>query len=278
MSAMSRVTTAVFSMLAGFALLVAGVHASAQLVPRDPGQTSNDQGSRYSPLTQVGNMEVLSEHRSADLGPYLRSSVMPSLRGNWQWVVRTRETALSTSSTAPRVITAEFAISKDGDLQNPRITESSGEQPLDDTVLDALRRSNPFAALPQDFSAPLELRCSFYYRAGRGILFDRGGVKLPGPYTERRPSDGVIPPRVTYSPDPPFSDKARKKRVQGIVILTVTVTASGDVGDVKVVQGLGSGLDEQAVNTVRTWKFQPATKNGEPVQAEVPVEISFHLQ
>jgi protein TonB len=65
--------------------------------------------------------------------------------------------------------------------------------------------------------------------------------------------------------------------VHGTILLAVTVSASGDVANVKVVKGLGSGLDESAIATVRTWKFKPGADDGTPVQSEVNVEVSFNL-
>lgn len=88
---------------------------------------------------------------------------------------------------------------------------------------------------------------------------------------------GATKPKAIYAPVPPFSDEARKAKVQGTILLAVTVTASGDVADVKVVKGLESGLDESAIATVRTWKFKPGTEDGTPVKSEINVEVSFHL-
>ncbi len=65
--------------------------------------------------------------------------------------------------------------------------------------------------------------------------------------------------------------------MQGTVVLKVTVDANGDVADVKVTKGVGSGLDEKAVEAVRTWKFKPGTEDGTPVRSEIDVEVSFHL-
>jgi protein TonB len=62
-----------------------------------------------------------------------------------------------------------------------------------------------------------------------------------------------------------------------VVLLKVTVTASGDVGNIKVAKGLGYGLDEKAEEAVRTWKFKPATKDGVPVDYELAVEVDFRL-
>lgn len=84
-------------------------------------------------------------------------------------------------------------------------------------------------------------------------------------------------PRLVYGPDPEYSDQARKANVEGTILLKVTVTENGDVANVQVTKGLGSGLDEKAVEAVRTWKFKSGTKDGTPVSSEINVEVSFHL-
>jgi TonB family protein len=89
--------------------------------------------------------------------------------------------------------------------------------------------------------------------------------------------DGVKPPRVVYSPEPDFSEEARKRKVRGVVTLSLVVTSAGKTTLVRVLQGLGHGIDEKAVEAVSTWKFQPATKDGKPVSAEIAVEVDFGL-
>jgi protein TonB len=59
--------------------------------------------------------------------------------------------------------------------------------------------------------------------------------------------------------------------------LKIVVDAQGNVSEVKVTKSLEKGLDESAVNTVKTWKFKPATKNGKPVSCRPWVEVSFKL-
>jgi TonB family protein len=93
-----------------------------------------------------------------------------------------------------------------------------------------------------------------------------------------KPRDGVTRPRATYSPAPEFSEEARKKKVQGTVVLDLIVTSAGNAAQVRVVQSQGYGLDEKAVEAVSKWKFDPGTKDGKPVSVEVPVEVDFRLQ
>ncbi len=84
-------------------------------------------------------------------------------------------------------------------------------------------------------------------------------------------------PRARYTPGAPFSDEARKKHIDGTVLLKIVVATDGSVHDITVTKGLGYGLDEQAVKTVGTWRFDPATRisDGEPVACGMSVEVTF---
>ncbi len=87
----------------------------------------------------------------------------------------------------------------------------------------------------------------------------------------------VSEPVAIYEPDPPYSEQARKAKFQGTVVLAIVIDAQGNVKDPQVIKALGLGLDEEALNTVKTWKFKPAMRNGVPVPVRVTVEISFRL-
>jgi TonB family protein len=85
-------------------------------------------------------------------------------------------------------------------------------------------------------------------------------------------------PSCAYCPNPSYSDLARSKKIQGTCIVEVLVSAEGDPQQVRPLRLLGYGLDEQAFETIKQWKFHPATKeDGTPVPIIVPVEVSFRL-
>jgi len=89
--------------------------------------------------------------------------------------------------------------------------------------------------------------------------------------------DGVTIPRAIHQPPPEYSEKARRKKLEGTVMLLLVVTPDGNTTDIKVTIGHGSGLDEKAIEAVRRWKFEPATKDGKPVAVKIAVQVSFHL-
>ena len=100
--------------------------------------------------------------------------------------------------------------------------------------------------------------------------YDQGNVFRPG-------RGGVTQPRPIYDPDPDYSDAARKAKYQGSVLLWLVVGPEGRPHNIRIQRSLGMGLDEKAMAAVSTWRFQPATLNGQPVAVEVNVEVSFRL-
>jgi periplasmic protein TonB len=88
----------------------------------------------------------------------------------------------------------------------------------------------------------------------------------------------AVQPACAYCPYPTYTDEARHGKVQGSVTLMVLVGADGRAQDIRLVKGIGFGLDERALETVRGWKFIPArdgTKRA--VTAWVTVEAVFRL-
>lgn len=75
-----------------------------------------------------------------------------------------------------------------------------------------------------------------------------------------------------------YSEDAVKTKYQGVVLLLVTVTADGRATNIRIVKGIGGGLDEMAVAAVRTWRFKPAVGlDNKPVAAKTPIEVTFRL-
>jgi TonB family protein len=114
------------------------------------------------------------------------------------------------------------------------------------------------------------------------------------PIILREPSDGpavVVPrgdaksaqarwfPSCEKCPEPQFTDEARAKRIEGIVVLVVTITEQGAGENISIVRALGGGLTDAAVEAVRRWRFKPAVgPDGKPFATRVPIEVRFRLQ
>lgn len=92
-----------------------------------------------------------------------------------------------------------------------------------------------------------------------------------------RVGKGVLPPHVKYDPDPVYSEVARQAKYQGTCILWLIVGEDGMARHIRIQRPLGMGLDEEAVRAVTAWKFDPATKDGQPVPVMINVEVNFRL-
>ena len=92
-----------------------------------------------------------------------------------------------------------------------------------------------------------------------------------------RVGGGVTAPGLTLKKEPFYSEEARLAWYQGSVLLHVVIGEDGKAADVQVVQGLGLGLDEQAILAVRQWQFKPGTRNGVPVPVAANIEVNFRL-
>jgi len=106
--------------------------------------------------------------------------------------------------------------------------------------------------------------------------FRRPGDKTPE-VADRDEKDQVLPPRAIYTPEPEFSEEARRAKYQGTVVMKILINKAGEVVRVRLERALGMGLDENAMEGVTRWRFSPATHNGQPVAVEMNIETSFNL-
>ena len=110
---------------------------------------------------------------------------------------------------------------------------------------------------------------------GPGIGEGSGGGTGGGPF---RPGSGIEPPRLLREVKAEYTDEGRRRGITGDVVLEIVVRRDGSVGDVKVLQGLGAGLESRAVAAVRQWRFSPARRRGEAVDVIVEVAVEFTLR
>jgi TonB family protein len=90
--------------------------------------------------------------------------------------------------------------------------------------------------------------------------------------------NGVSAPRVLTKFDPQYTPEASDAKVEGTVLLSVVIGTDGIAHDINVVKGIGSGLDEKAVQALQLWKFEPGQKDGAPVQVRAQIEVNFRLK
>ena len=110
--------------------------------------------------------------------------------------------------------------------------------------------------------------------SGPGIGEGHGGGIGGGVF---RVGGGVLAPKPIQTPDPQYTDEARRARYEGTCVLAMVVGPDGKPHDIRVQRGLGMGLDQKAIEAVQQWRFDPATKDGRPVAVQISVEVSFKL-
>jgi TonB family protein len=88
----------------------------------------------------------------------------------------------------------------------------------------------------------------------------------------------VIAPVLLYSVEPEYTNAAIKANIEGICVVSLVVDAEGVPQNVRVLKGLGSGLDKNALEAVKDYRYLPAMRDGEPVPAVITVEVKFALE
>ena len=102
---------------------------------------------------------------------------------------------------------------------------------------------------------------------------------MPAPLTAGvyRIGGAVKAPKLLQKVEPEYTDEARAAKLAGTVIVSVVIGIDGVAHDVQVVRGLGLGLDENSIAAVSQWRFQPGTKDSQPVPVAATIEINWKL-
>lgn len=120
-----------------------------------------------------------------------------------------------------------------------------------------------------------------------------GGPRQPGPASKSAPrklaaatptgaaldpcEESAVKPKPRSVPQPVGTDAARAAGIEGKVRVQLTVDESGRVVDVKLLQGLGYGLDEAALSAAKRAEFEPAVRCGKPARATFNISMRFTL-
>lgn len=106
---------------------------------------------------------------------------------------------------------------------------------------------------------------------GEGSTAGIGG----GPY---RPGAGIAPPGLLREIKPVYTEEGRTRGIEGEVVMEVVVRSDGTVGAVRILRGLGAGLNQRAMDAVKQWRFSPARRYGSPVDVLVEIAVEFRLR
>ena len=142
--------------------------------------------------------------------------------------------------------------------------------------------SNPKTVSRSGFGTVETASATVAGRAGQAQAGGFGDVKVAaGPRPTQSESDPKavpsVPLEILVKPKPVYTQEARDLRLEGEVVLEVTFTAGGEVRILKVIRGLGHGLDEAAVTAARAIRYRPAQRDGKPVDSTGVIRIQFEL-
>ena len=237
------------------------VGAAAQATPAagtaKPETTSEEIGTDTMEGLPVKGVRVTQTYATGALG-----NDRPLTTVTEYWYAAQLRINLLTKRTDPRY-----------GMQTVRVTELERKEP--DAALFAIggeykvvNEAGP-TQIAQGPGATDERAAGDPARAASGTL---AGIARPG-------LAGVTVPACVYCPNPDYTDEARAAKFNGTVILQVVVTAEGRAENISVVRKAGYGLEQNAMETVRKWRFRPAKgPDGNPVPTTVPIEVTFRIK
>jgi TonB family protein len=189
----------------------------------------------------------------------------------------------ATESDRPHVCILSVVVGVDGNASSVHVVNPN-PGPLDDAAIAAVHKSQFQPGMLNGKPVPvlIQVRVPFFHLATavpRIILRsaqanNRQQAWQNDPLPMR---NGVMPPRPINFANPEYSDEARRKRIQGVVLVSALVNEEGNPIDYRVEKSLGYGLDEKAVECVSQYRFTPAMRDGQPVAARVTIEVNFRL-
>ena len=223
--------------------------------------------------------EVFNPGKDPEALGFYAMTTLEKIRNKWYLQIP----ALQKSTGRKSGITIiEFEIGRDGSVRKMTKFEAASDPSLDRAATGAISSAAPFEPLPQAYhEKALRLSLHFGYdQPGSGEAPFCDGPDWgaqPAAYVLHRVGGGVTAPKNTYDIQPEYSERARQNKYQSSVQISGTVDPKGTFTDLCVSKAAGEGLDEKAIDAVKTWKFEPATLRGEPVAVRINVEVSFRL-
>jgi TonB family protein len=110
-----------------------------------------------------------------------------------------------------------------------------------------------------------------------GVFSDQAAVPATSAPAPPAAKPSVQPVEILAKPDPVYTAEARAHKIEGNVLLEVIFAANGKVEVLRVLEGLGYGLDQAAISAARRIRFRPERDNGKPVDARARLRIVFRL-
>jgi TonB family protein len=155
-------------------------------------------------------------------------------------------------------------ISKEGRIEDLQVL--SGPKELVESALAAVNRWTYKPYLLNGEPTEVETTITVHYSMGGGA--EAQPLKV---------GDGISAPVLTYSVNPEYTPEARADKSAGTVLVSLWVDQTGKPTHVNVEKGVGSSLDEKAVEAVQQYRFKPALRDGKPVVVELTVKVNFQI-
>ncbi|HEV2388378.1 MAG TPA: energy transducer TonB [Candidatus Acidoferrales bacterium] len=221
-----------------------------------------------------------------DISPYQPMAIKPGKKAGGGGGGGERNPVPATRGRLPKFSMTQFSPPMAKILPNPKIQVQAtvlGPPQLKLPSPNLPNYGDPLAALLTDSGGPgngggIGQGGSGGVGSGNGSGVGPGNMYGAGGGFPTAGEGGFGQPVCLYCPNPTFSDEAVKTKYQGTVLLRFVVTAAGTTQDIQVLRGLGMGLDQHAIDTVRTWRFKAAIgPNGRPATVVMMAEISFRL-
>jgi TonB family protein len=127
---------------------------------------------------------------------------------------------------------------------------------------------------PQETKQATDLAMNRNLAPAQGQPVAAPDSSVAGSGADRQDADPAFP---VFSPHPPVADRSLLPSSNQEVVVDVKVSAAGDVLEATLVKGIGNGLDQIVLDTVKSWRFHPATINGNPVATEAELVFPFNL-
>ena len=263
-------------------LLVLGLLAASAFLIGQNAPSEADSAVSQSPSADgryVSGFEILNPGRNPDALDIYPTRILESIRSKWNPKIRELQKSIGRKTGT---VVIEFEIGRDGSIGKMKTVESTGDASMDSAAVEAISSSAPFKPLPGAYREKrLAMRMHFGYdqpgSAAAPFCDGPNSGAHSAAYELHFVKEGVLAPKLTYDPEPEYSEQGRRAKYQSDVHLAGTVDPQGAFTDVCVSEAAGEGLDENAVESVRRWKFEPATMKGEPVAVRINVEVTFRL-
>ena len=151
--------------------------------------------------------------------------------------------------------------------------------PLTDPSLEAARKSlNRITLSRIEMPAAMPPYWQEYWKdPDAAVEQAEGKRKFAAPAGIEKVGKDVKAPKAKHTPDPTYNEEARRYGLMGTPVFRMVIDEIGNPAEIYLLRPAGAGFDEQSYEALRTWKFDPATRNGVPVKVAVNVEVSFEL-